>query len=221
MRNRCQICHCQVLLLVILNSVCVAAPEKRKKERTYASGPLATNEFKGAVGEYDQSKANTATRVNYKYKFAYRRVGRSYVVTVTSFDVYAVFLPDESWFGSRASADLLDHEQGHFDIAEIVVRKTKLAFATAKQSGKGLSATGDSRRSAQDAVTKQIAEICAQVDKQIDSANQDYDRTTRHGMREVEQYEKRRIQKLTLDRLEKQLADPKSTRHSRKSSPAK
>ena len=43
--------------------------------------------------------------------------------------VYCYFLKSRSWSRSKDRAQLLKHEQGHFDITELYARKLQLAFA--------------------------------------------------------------------------------------------
>jgi hypothetical protein len=46
------------------------------------------------------------------------------------YDVRAEFEPDESWVDpNKKSAEILTHEQGHFDLAELYARKLRKALA--------------------------------------------------------------------------------------------
>lgn len=52
----------------------------------------------------------------------------------------------EFWSVPHSDIDLLDHEQGHFDIAEINARKTQLALAIARAEGKTLTLATNSKK---------------------------------------------------------------------------
>ena len=129
-------------LLAVSCICCLASSqEPTAKDRRYDSGPLAISEFVGKVEHSSSARANTATRVRSNFRYTVRPFGRQFEAIVTSIDLYAVFLPNDSWWGPNASADLLDHEQGHFDIAEINVKKAELAIAQLEANGKRISIT--------------------------------------------------------------------------------
>ncbi len=182
----------------------VAAPPK-SKEREYSLGPLKIDEFRGEVEAQNNTTAHTATRVRYQFEFAFSQFGQQVTVIVKSIELRVVFLPEESWFGPDATPELLDHEQGHFDVAEINARRAELAIEKAKLAGRMISATGNSRQAAHQAIMEKLNEIGEQVDKQIADENVEYDRSTRHGFKYSEQSELRKIQKLTLEALGEEL----------------
>ena len=126
--------------------------------------------------------------------------------------VRATFDPSRSWWrnspggvwgsaGERASSSqvqqaarrnallrdsqLLEHEQIHFDIAEVTVRKIKARFADFKNA------------CAEAGGTDPIQQMVSQVDRELQEEQQRYDRETAHGInaRAQDQW-KRRIQAL-------------------------
>ena len=80
---------------------------------------------------------------------------------------------------------LLEHEQIHFDIAEVAVRKIRARFADFKNA------------CAEAGGTDPIQQIVAQADRDLQEEQQRYDRETGHGVNaRVQDQWKRRIQAL-------------------------
>ncbi len=126
-------------------------------------------------------------------------------VTVKSISLVAVFLPDNSWYGPDAAAELLDHEQGHFDIAEINARRAAVELEKDRRAGKSISATANTRQAAHKAVLKKLNELRQLVDQRIAQENTEYDRSTGHGLNYSVQSEVRKIQELTRASLVEEL----------------
>ncbi|MCA9132546.1 MAG: hypothetical protein KDA45_05315 [Planctomycetales bacterium] len=207
------VAHALVYQAIVLSCLCNVASgdDSLAPERRYDAGPLSIVEFTGSVKPGSNAQANTGTRVMYQYRYSVRQVGRKFVAVMTSIDLYTVFLPEESWWVPDSEPELLDHEQGHFDVAEISVRKSQLALATAKAEGKTITITSDSRKDSIKSIMAKIDEIRRLIDLQISEDNLEYDRVTRHGTHASAQREKRRIQRLTLDRLAEDLEALNST----------
>ena len=216
MRQVATINVCRMLAISCLCNVAVSA-QPVARERRYDQGPLTIGEFAGSVKQESNAQSNTATRVSYRYRYTLRQVGRQFVAKVTSIDLFVVFLPNESWWVPHSDIALLDHEQGHFDIAEINVRKTQLALAIARAEGKTITISTNSKKEAIALVTSKLDEIRGLIDQQISRDNLEYDRETRHGLRASEQHEIRRIQQLTLDRLAEELETLNPSSKSRRS----
>ena len=184
------------------------------KGRRYARGPLAMEEFRGTGTNAEGRTALTATRIFCEYQFNVKVHDGQAVASLRAFTAFACFLPDDSWWNDRENPQLLDHEQGHFDISEIHARRVELTFAKLLASGQTISADGSSPSAAREKLEKQINEVMRRADKERDKANLDYDRTTRHGLLAPIQSEQRRIQRLTLGQLRDELTALKSG-HSR------
>jgi hypothetical protein len=80
--------------------------------------------------------------------------------------VFCEFLPAESWFRNRADLLLLNHEQLHFDIAELVCRKTKFAAARLAIAGASIDS---------------VELVAKGVLAKLDSIQNAYDSATNHG----------------------------------------
>ncbi len=209
-QNFCLTCLLWLIAGVVPWGLSPAAPPKLK-ERRYESGPLKFSEFLGTALPDNSTRANTTTRSRMKYELSVRQVGTQIVVSVKSIELRAVFLPEESWWGPDADQSLLDHEQGHFDIAEISARQMQFLVMEAQANGSVISATMNTKQEAQEAVLQRLSDLSAAVDKKIAEANVEYDRLTRHGLDPAGQHEARRIQQLTLEQLKQKIRKLKSS----------
>src|SRR3989338_1059102 len=105
--------------------------------------------------------------------------------TITAFDDNAYFYKNLSWVKSEHASDmsLLNHEQKHFDITEIQVRKTNEIVA-AEFLGKQFACP--SGQSQYDAINEKISQdlqsAIDQITQETSQMNLDYDAQTNHGM---------------------------------------
>lgn len=196
-----------------------SASDPRPQLRRYDQGPLAHAEFRTNVRAALPGKALTMTRTMFTYRFeVIQTSAKTYEAKPTSLDAFSVFLPDESWWHRRAPRSLLDHEQGHFDIAEIAARRLRLAFRKALASDKPIRGLGDSMEAAQRSLEKKLQDVVDAANKQVEEENMQYDIRTQHGVRTSTQNEARRIQLLTLARLQQELRGKKSAKNEPKTS---
>lgn len=180
---------------------------KASKERRYDAGPLQRKEF---IGRPDRSTGRTAatmTRVMFQYRFRSRRIRAGKVeVRLTSMEAYSIFLPRESWWISSPDPELLDHEQGHFDIAELAARRVQLVFDRMLAKRESISAQARTEAAATELVVKKLEKVMKTINEQSNEENREYDRSTNHGLHRQSQTEHRRVHQLTLAKLEKELA---------------
>ncbi len=87
-----------------------------------ANRKLIFEDFQGVV----DSSSTEAAMCNYKVDFKYERVDN-----FVNFKISALFLKNGSWIKLK-TPKVLNHEQGHFDIAEIFSRKIKQAIFKTK-----------------------------------------------------------------------------------------
>lgn len=195
----------------------------KPKLRRYDQGPLTIDEFRAKPVRSSPGAAMTMARIMFTYQFqSEQQPGHEFKVRLSSFHAFAVFLPSESWWDkSRAHSALLDHEQGHFDICEIAVRRVNAAVHQMFHSGKSISAVAPTSEAAETALSQKLEALIKVVDEQAAEENRVYDLQTRHGLRRSAQAEYRHIQALTLAKLEN--VDPNRKRDTRsrrqKSSP--
>jgi len=90
---------------------------------------LTWNDFKGEQHVETNAVAVTASGITFSYKV---RKANSRIVDFTP-SVEAHFYPDKSWVKLEQADDyILAHEQLHFDITELHVRKLKKQISTLK-----------------------------------------------------------------------------------------
>ena len=155
--------------------------------------PLTWDDFKGTPDNSAKEDAAVSTTVHSDAEFE-GTVGGS--IKVTSVSTTATMEPDQSWVKEgKKSDDLLKHEQGHFDIAQI--------FALKKQQ-EMLGLVGKEFKD--EATLKQkIDEICKKNDEDRKKMNDDYDEQTKHGTDKKKQEDwNKKIQK-DLENEQKQL----------------
>ena len=140
------------------------------------------------------------TRVMLNYEYDSKLEGDQFRTRLSAIEAYAVFLPKDSWWRAQKSESLLDHEQGHFDIAELAARRLQHAFNKTLQAG-----IGSTQQDAIRAMEAKLSKILQLVNEQAVNENAEYDRITSHGSNRRAQIEQRRIQRLSLRRLEKEL----------------
>src|SRR3989344_4750576 len=105
--------------------------------------------------------------------------------TITAFDDNAYFDKSHSWVKSEHASDmsLLNHEQKHFDLSEIGVRKVNEIVATEFLGKQFACPSGQSQN---DAINEKIAQdlkpIFDQNYKEMLQMTLDYDAQTNHGM---------------------------------------
>jgi hypothetical protein len=209
------------LLLVAAFALCPAPtlhaqpPSKRSSEkkaddspatlRNYADGPLTAADFQGTppaaapVKDNITMVANTMSVVRYTYRLRTNseRDG-SWTAQLIHFDCFSAIEPAKCWNAVPESPRVLDHEQGHFDLAEIFARRLQRRFDDL-MAGKNASWRGRTDRAAREALEKEIKKVADDAYAALAEAQAAYDKETRHGTRPRAQREHRRSQRQALD----------------------
>ena len=102
-------------LAMLLPAAALAAEAARKVD----AGPLTAADFRGQVPVDPAGDANTSTQLRFSFRYGYQQLGGRATVTVESVSVDAIVIQDASWNRQPTNARLLEHEQGHADIAWI------------------------------------------------------------------------------------------------------
>jgi len=197
--------HIKTLFLFAFFSACVVAEEKLPAMRKFADGPLRIEEFQGKPDRTQFGDAYTANRVEFKYEFNFEEENGDVMAQLKSFEAFSVFLPQVSWWKSTARDFLLDHEQGHFDIAEATARRIQLGFEKVLADQKRIRARGATKKEAAEKLTAKLSRVMKVANDRANQDNEEYDSITSHGMRRRIQAEQRHVQKATLDRLAAEL----------------
>lgn len=122
---------------------------------------LSWNDFKGPVKATSEESA-AATHCGIGFKTCRREDGKQGIV------VYNTFYVNKSWVRPDAKiAEILFHEQGHFDLCEIYTRKLRVAMSTVDLTAPNL---------------KQVLEqVYFDVKEQYENRQFAYETETTHG----------------------------------------
>jgi hypothetical protein len=112
-----------VIIFLLLSFVAVNAQKKDDKIVWSKEQKLTWEDFKGKPKSSSPFEAITNSGIlpNYEYKNG-----------VIKFAIISRFNPKKSWVKSKDRLILLDHEQLHFDITELYVRKFKKRLSETK-----------------------------------------------------------------------------------------
>lgn len=200
---------CEILSAWTIAISCLPAfslsEEVASTYRKYQDGPLQIKEFKATPAKHAGGDAYTQCSIEFRFNYTYEKRDKLFVTTLTSFDAFSVFLPEKSWWKQQASPAILDHEQGHFDIAEVNALRLQIAFAKSFNNKRKIQGTGTTYDAAVKELRGSLSKVMQLANEQATQAHLDYDASTMHGMRYRRQGEQRRIQKATLQQLNKEL----------------
>jgi hypothetical protein len=174
----------------------MAAEDRRK----YEEGPLTSDDFRAEPQDVARAAAKTVTQLGYDFRYRYKSNSRNTTAFLESITIEAYIRRDQSWNSKPDDKALLDHEQGHADIARIHCLQARLAFRKL-QKGQGLSATASSLKEALSALEREIQKEMRVFEQAARDADAEYDRETRSGLG-AKQAEWRRVQKETIEQLE-------------------
>lgn len=148
------------------------------------------------------SKASASSAIGFESKpfIEHIKTGNKFKFKIKDMQLNAVFIPDLSWvmknISKKNSKSLLKHEQGHFDLAEEITRKTKTKI-TNRFHDRSLVVKGKNEDVAKkDAVLQATGirkEIECRLQKEFKSQETRYDDKTNHGLfiEHQEEYNKR------------------------------
>lgn len=203
----------------------VAEPTKKTEpqvakqtERPFRDGPLVVEDFRGTpptagngqrTGQDFSAYVETVVRWNIRYRFDQEKIDR-FVLKLIDVDVYSAILPDQSFNTQRHNRDLLDHEQGHFDIAEIFTLEQEIRILEKIKSDQPPTATGTSEKAAADKLNAEVAQWLEAERGTLRVRQQEYDRVTNHGQVRVAQQQQRTEHAARLKLLQDKAASLRS-----------
>ena len=117
--------------------------------------------------------ANTMCVVRYSYRIRTNseRDG-TWTARLTHFECFSAIEPEKCWNSVPESPRVLDHEQGHFDLAEIFARRLQRRFDEL-MAGKNASASGLTERVARESLEKEIKKIADDTYEALDRGASD------------------------------------------------
>ena len=189
--------------------------DKKPKVRKYDEGPLSSEDFQGQRPENvstDEAKhdAFIRTQVQYEFRYGYETNGKTTTMKLQSIDTFAVVDQSNSWNLRKDDAELLDHEQGHFDLTHATALRIKLELQNGIKTKQPLESKGDSEKAAAKELDRKIMNIVDRISKDEIKVQLEYDRLTEHGRLAEPQAELRKQQKETIADLSDQLKRLKS-----------
>jgi hypothetical protein len=166
--------------------------------RRYSDGPLEAEDFRGTVPSRRPREngviLDAFTSVDIRYNLRYRgqtNASRT-TLTLTSIDVYAVVDQAKSWNSQKSNRNLLDHEQGHFDLAAIYAIRMQCDFDKQLAEGRGIKTVGANEADAALALQREVDRLLNPAVDAMIKANERYDVTTSNGSkRELQQRERK------------------------------
>ena len=192
-----------------------------EKSRRYADGPLTPDDFKLAAPDPVPTDAGismvamTYAELRYSYHYRFEEKNGRATAWPVDVEVFAVMVRAKSWNTQPQSVRILDHEQGHFDLAEIHARraseKLNKALADRKYIGRGKT-EAEARTDLESQLNKAFEAL---VD-QLMAEQKEYDRATQHGLADAAQAEARKVQK---EQLEETLNPKRKPQNDKKTGP--
>jgi len=173
-------------LALVLTLLAFSAGAQERILRPYDKGPLAPREFTGPVPDAArdgrlQRQAYTRTDLRYDYRYNYTIAGDVFEVELSEIRVAASFVPQESWLALPNDVRLLDHEQGHFDLAEIQARRMRADFLQRQHAGE-LKFKAASEAAGHALLKQRLDTLFTKGLDTLRTLEEDYDRTTRSGV---------------------------------------
>ena len=148
LRNRHRACASLLGLMLLFAGVltggvrtAAAAEDARPRGRSYQDGPLTLDDYRAKPPDDSPLSAFTVTDIRCDYRYRYQSTNRTTTAYVTEMTIDAVVIASQSWNRHPKDKRVLDHEQGHFDLAMIAALQTRLRFAEEYQTRK-LTGTG-------------------------------------------------------------------------------
>ena len=188
-------------------------PNGPKSSRRYREGPLLPDDFRGKVPAFIDPKitsgrglvAYTYTEIMYETRFQAVGTRDRWTARLVHAEAYAVVHRDRSWNRRPADAELLDHEQGHFDLAHSFALAMQLYFDQQMKSRKLPVGVGKTSTEATQDLEKKLRIALQPILDDNVKAQTEYDHVTNHGTIPETQSEQRRQQLARIDELSKQL----------------
>jgi len=138
-----------------------------------------------------KSKASASSAIGFQSQplIEHIKTGIKFQFKIGDMQLHAVFIPSLSWvvknLSKKNSTLLLKHEQGHFDLAEEITRKTK-SSAAKRFHGRAFIANGKNEDRAKKDAIYQVTKIRKKIDGMLQMKLKDqqtkYESITNHGL---------------------------------------
>lgn len=138
-----------------------------------------------------EAKASASSAIGFESKplIEHIKTGSKFKFKIREMQFHTVFIPDFSWVmknvSEKDSTLLLKHEQGHFDLAEEITRKTRIKTTNRFQNRAFIVKGKNEDKAKKDAIfqaTKIRKEMDGKLQKKLKSQETKYDDKTNHGL---------------------------------------
>jgi hypothetical protein len=138
--------------------------------------------------------AYSHTEVRYAYNTQVSRRRNRVRLQLNEIELFAVFVGDKSWNDSKQNGALLDHHQGHLDLAQIASLELQQEFDEAlRKERQSLVGEGGSEQEAQQDLQQKIEKRMLARIAQLEQEHKYFDENTRYGTdAEAESRERRK-----------------------------
>lgn len=178
--------HSAIALALTLLAICcaspaIAQPPNAKTMRLYTNGPLALVDYSSKPADAPAGfGAMTDTELRYHAEYEFAAFPGGVNCQVKKLQCYAVLAEKTTWADPNRIQELLDHEQGHFDITQKHALLAQKALGP-KVAKRQLKATAPTAELARELLAKALdAEIRPYSERGV-AENKAYDEATRHG----------------------------------------
>lgn len=161
---------------------------------------LGWNDFKKKPNSNNKAAASSAIGFESRPIVEHLKAGCKFKFKIRDMQLHAVFIPEFSWVRKNilegGSKLLLKHEQGHFDLAEEITRKTRIK-TTKRFRNRSFIVKGKNEDKAKKVAIVRVTRIRKKIDdrlqKELEREETKYDEKTNYGLiiKNQEKYDKR------------------------------
>jgi hypothetical protein len=197
----------------------IVSPGSTRDEEVYlwySERPLEPRDFRGKVPEerpLEEPRIEAYSHTELRYHFDSRTRGRAgrYTAELANIAVHALLDRSQSWNAQPDDLRLLDHHQGHFDLAEITAREAERQLRALTRPPRRLVGRGRSEPEAIRDLDRQIQEHFAGHVESLKRDIEYFDQITRYGTLPDMEARERQKQKQLLERSAELRRSPSAT----------
>lgn len=201
-------CQWRILPAIILFAFWLPANAAVSVEpRTYAQGPLTGADFLAEVPQGNtvpvgglRALAYASTEMLFDYRYRVMAQNGVWTARLSEIRVVAVLWREKSWNRHPDDRKLMDHEQGHFDLAQMWALRGQKELSDALRRG-DLQGQGESPQAAVKAFETALDRRVQKFRDALTAADRSYDQLTRYGTLAEQQAAHRKSQMEAIQQL--------------------
>lgn len=169
------------LLAMLCAAPAFAQAPNAKTMRLYSNGPLTLADYSSRPSDAPEGfGAMTDSELRYHAEYEFVAFPGGVTCQIKKLILYAVLSPKTTWADPNRIRELLDHEQGHFDITQKHVLLAQKAL-NPKVAKRQLKTNASSAELARDLLAKALEAEIRPYSERGKAENKAYDESTRHG----------------------------------------